>query len=93
MGKDANIRSVKVNLPKQLPSRLDDVAEGVRGQRLRSQPGVVSGRLEVGTATAVDTDPARSAHRPGVLRPHGGAKFPELVVVLSRRRRDRAAAR
>ncbi len=32
MGRHANIRSVKVNLPKQLPSRLDDIAEGVSGR-------------------------------------------------------------
>ena len=45
----SNIASVKVDLPKQLPSRLDDVAEGVFGEGVRSEPGELSGCVDRGS--------------------------------------------
>jgi hypothetical protein len=81
-GKDANIRSVKVNLPKQMPSRLTTLQKACPDHVFNANPATCPKGSKVGGATA--TTPVL----PGVLSgpvyfvSHGGAAFPELVVVL-----------
>jgi hypothetical protein len=81
-GKDANIRSVKVNLPKQMPSRLTTLQKACPDHVFNANPATCPKGSKVGGATA--TTPVL----PGVLSgpvyfvSHGGAAFPELIVVL-----------
>ena len=82
MGKDANIRSVKVNLPKQLPSRLTTLQKACPEATFNADPASCPAGSRVGTAKAVTPVLPVSLNGPAYFVSHGGAKFPELIVVL-----------
>ena len=67
-GSQANIHQVKVELPKQLPVTLDDVAEGVYRGAVPHEPGGVSRGVGGGSRSGDHTDTACPVGRSGVLR-------------------------
>jgi hypothetical protein len=83
MGKQANIAKVKVDLPKQLPSRLTTLQKACPDSTFNTNPGACGAGSKVGEATAITPILPEALHGPAYFVSHGGAKFPELVIVLS----------
>jgi hypothetical protein len=78
----SNIRSVKVDLPKQLPSRLTTLQKACLAATFEANPAACPAGSKVGTATAVTPVLPVKLTGPAYFVSYGGAKFPELVVVL-----------
>jgi hypothetical protein len=85
-GSQANIKSVKVDLPKQLPSRLSTLQKACPDSTFNQNPASCPVASRVGTATATTPILASTLSGPAYFVSHGGAKFPELIVVLSGQR-------
>jgi hypothetical protein len=81
-GTQANIRSVKVDLPKQLPSRLTTLQKACLDSTFRANPAACPAASRVGTAKAITPILPVPIEGPAYFVSHGGAKFPELIIVL-----------
>lgn len=81
-GSQANIRSVKVSLPKRLPSRLSTLQQACTDSQFEANPAGCPVRSRVGTAKAITPILPVPLQGPAYFVSHGGAKFPELIVVL-----------
>jgi hypothetical protein len=81
-GKDANIRSVKVDLPKQLPSRLTTLQNACLASVFKVNPASCPANSRVGIAKATTPILPVPLEGPAYFVSYGGAKFPELIVVL-----------
>jgi hypothetical protein len=79
---EANIKGVKVDLPKQLPSRLSTLNKACLSAVFAVNPASCPKESDVGTATAVTPVLAHPLSGPAYLVSYGGAKFPDLVIVL-----------
>jgi hypothetical protein len=81
-GSQSNIRSVKVDLPKQLPSRLSTLQKACPDFTFNANPASCPQASRVGQARAVTPILPVPLVGPAYFVSHGGAKFPELVIVL-----------
>jgi hypothetical protein len=81
-GTQANIAKVKVDLPKQLPSRLTTLQKACPDSRFNANPAGCPAASIVGHAKAVTPLIPVPLEGPAYFASHGGAKFPELIVVL-----------
>jgi hypothetical protein len=82
-GSQANIKSVKVDLPKQLPSRLTTLQKACTAAQFETNPAGCPGPSIVGHAKAITPLVPVPLEGPAYFVSYGGAKFPELVIVLS----------
>jgi hypothetical protein len=81
-GSQANIRSVKVDLPKQLPSRLTTLQKACTAAQFASNPAGCPAASVVGHATAITPLIPVPLAGPAYFVSHGGEAFPSLIVVL-----------
>jgi hypothetical protein len=79
---DANIAKVKVDLPKQLPSRLTTLQKACTAATFEANPANCPAASIVGHATATTPVLPVSLEGPAYFVSHGGEAFPQLVIVL-----------
>jgi hypothetical protein len=82
VGSEANIASVKVELPKQLPSRLTTLQKACTVAQFETNPGGCPAASIVGVVRASTPLLAVPLSGPVYFVSHGGEAFPSLVVVL-----------
>ncbi|MGA9283955.1 MAG: hypothetical protein WBV85_00775 [Solirubrobacteraceae bacterium] len=78
----SNISQVKVDLPKQLPSRLSTLQKACPSATFETNPAGCSTESRVGSVTAITPVLPVALTGPAYFVSYGGAKFPELVFVL-----------
>jgi hypothetical protein len=81
-GGEANIRSVKVDLPRQLPSRLSTLQKACTEGQFAADPAGCPKESDVGTATATTPLLAHPLAGPAYLVSHGGKAYPDLEIIL-----------
>ncbi len=82
-GSEANIKSVKVELPKQLPSQLKTLQKACPHETFESNPAACGAASRIGSAKATTPLLPVPLAGPVYFVSNAGAKFPELVIVLS----------
>ena len=78
----ANIAKAVVSLPKKLPSRLSTLQQACPEATFAANPATCPAGSNVGTAKAVTPVLNVPLSGPAYLVSHGGAAFPDLVVIL-----------
>jgi hypothetical protein len=81
-GTQANIKSVKVDLPKQLPSRLTTLQKACTAAQFNANPAGCPAASVVGHAKAITPIIPVPLEGPAYFVSHGGEAFPSLIVVL-----------
>lgn len=82
LGSEANVASVKVWLPKQLPSRLTTLQKACTAAAFDANPASCPASSIVGIAKATSPLLAVGLAGPVYFVSHGGEAFPSLIVVL-----------
>ncbi|HEY1689059.1 MAG TPA: hypothetical protein VGF95_09380 [Solirubrobacteraceae bacterium] len=81
-GTEANVREVRVELPKVLPSRLNTLQHACTSAQFEANPAGCPSESVVGHAQAVTPVVPVPLEGPAYFVSNGSAKFPELVLVL-----------
>jgi hypothetical protein len=81
-GAEANIHSVKVDLPKQLPSRLTTLQKACTAAQFEANPAGCPAASIVGHAKATTPLLPIPVEGPAYFVSHGGEAFPSLIIVL-----------
>ncbi len=79
---EADIRAVHVDLPKALPARLKTLNKACTEAQFASDPAGCPAASKVGTAVAHTPFLPVPLQGPAIFVSHGGAAFPDLVLVL-----------
>jgi hypothetical protein len=79
---EANLQKVRVELPKALPSRLTTLQKACPEATFYANPAGCNSGSIVGTIVAYTPLLSQPLTGPAYFVSHGGAKFPELIVVL-----------
>jgi hypothetical protein len=79
---DANITRVKVDLPKQLPSRLTTLQKACTAAQFEANPAGCPAASIIGHATATTPLLPVALEGPAYFVSHGGEAFPSLIIVL-----------
>ncbi|HTD07487.1 MAG TPA: hypothetical protein VK680_01235 [Solirubrobacteraceae bacterium] len=79
---EANIRKVNVQLPLELPSRLETLQRACTEKQFAANPADCPEASDVGTATATTPVLPGKLTGPAYLVSHGGAAFPNLEIIL-----------
>jgi hypothetical protein len=82
LGNDANVASVKVDLPRQLPSRLTTLQKACPAVTFAADPAACPAGSIVGIARAQTPLLPVGLSGPAYFVSHGGEAFPSLIVVL-----------
>jgi len=82
LGTQANIRSVKVDLPKQLPSRLTTLQKACTSAQFNANPAGCPAGSRIGYAKATTPLIPVPLEGPAYFVSHGGEAFPNLIMVL-----------
>jgi hypothetical protein len=82
LGSEANIAKVKVDLPKQLPSRLTTLQKACTAAQFEADPAGCPAASIVGHARAVTPILPVPLEGSAYFVSHGGEAFPSLIVVL-----------
>ena len=81
-GSEANVAKVKVELPKQLPSRLKTLQKACPAATFEANPANCPAAAVVGHAKAITPILPVPLEGPAYFVSHGGEAFPSLIVVL-----------
>jgi hypothetical protein len=81
-GAQANISKVKVDLPKQLPSRLTTLQKACTAAQFNANPAGCPVASRVGHARAITPLIPVPLEGPAYFVSHGGEAFPSLIIVL-----------
>ncbi len=81
-GTDADIAKVKVELPKQLPSRLTTLQKACTAAQFESNPAACPAASKIGYATVHTPLIPVPLQGPAIFVSHGGEAFPSLTLVL-----------
>jgi hypothetical protein len=81
-GSQANISAVKVELPKQLPSRLTTLQKACTDAQFQANPAGCPAASRIGTAKATTSLLPVPLQGPAYFVSHGAEAFPSLIMVL-----------
>jgi hypothetical protein len=81
-GSQANISSVKVDLPKQLPSRLTTLQKACTDAQFEADPAGCPAASFIGHASVTTPLLPVPLTGPAIFVSHGGEAFPSLIMVL-----------
>ena len=81
-GTQANIARVKVDLPKQLPSRLTTLQKACTAAQFEANPAGCPAASFIGHAKAITPLLPVPLEGPAIFVSHGGEAFPSLTMVL-----------
>jgi hypothetical protein len=79
---EANLTRVKVDLPKQLPSRLTTLQQACTAAQFNANPAGCPVGSKIGTATVTTSVLPVPLTGPVIFVSHGGEAFPSLTMVL-----------
>jgi hypothetical protein len=82
MGKDAWFAKVKLDIPKQLPARLTTLQKACTEKQFETNPAGCPTASDIGHAIVHTEELPVPLEGPVYFVSHGGAKFPEVVMVL-----------